>query len=72
VTTPKQPTRWDGLEELVTLDEAARRLGNMSENSFRRHVMDDLPIVRLGGMRYVKVSDLRAWVQSQPTTIGVE
>ena len=44
----------------LTIDEAAAALA-MSRDSFERHVMPDLPIIRLGRMRRVACSALEEW-----------
>jgi excisionase family DNA binding protein len=47
---------------LVTLDQAATLL-SMSRDHLDRHVRRELPIVRSGGLKLVRVEDLRRWAE---------
>jgi hypothetical protein len=46
----------------VGIDEAAAALG-LSRDSFRRHVLPDLRVVRVGARRLVRVAELERWAQ---------
>ena len=46
----------------VGIDEAAAALG-LSSDSFRRHVLPDLRVVRVGARRLVRVAELERWAQ---------
>ena len=46
----------------VGIDEAAAALG-LSPDSFRRHVLPDLRVVRVGARRLVRVAELERWAQ---------
>jgi hypothetical protein len=46
----------------VGIDEAAAALG-LSRDSFRRHVLPDLRVVRVGARRLVRIAELERWAQ---------
>jgi hypothetical protein len=57
---------------LIGRREAAQRLG-MSLRSFERFVQPEVPIVRRGGLRLVRVKSLEAWAkENEARTLEVE
>jgi hypothetical protein len=46
----------------VGIDKAAAALG-LSSDSFRRHDLPDLRVVRVGARRLVRVAELERWAQ---------
>ena len=46
----------------VGIEEAAAALG-LSRDSFRRHVLPDLRVVRVGARSLVRVAELERWAQ---------
>ena len=55
---------------LVGRREAAERLG-MSLRSFERLVQPEVPIVRRGGLRLVRITSLERWAAANETrTLG--
>jgi excisionase family DNA binding protein len=51
-------------------DEAAAALG-LSETTFRELVMPDLPVIRVGRTRLIRVAEIERWATRQGTTIGL-
>jgi len=66
VTEPGEPVRRLVIVPVprvaVGIDEAAAALG-LSRDSFRRHVLPDLRVVRVGARRLVRVAELERWAQ---------
>ena len=46
----------------VGIDEAAAALG-LSSDSFRRHVLPSLRVVRVGARQLVRIAELERWAQ---------
>ena len=46
----------------VGIEEAAAALG-LSRDSFRRHVLPDLRVVRVGARSLVRIAELERWAQ---------
>jgi hypothetical protein len=65
---PDHPVAEDGRLAL-TRDEAAAAIG-MSRDSFERHVLPNLRVIRAGRLRLVPVVELERWIAENAARLG--